>query len=83
MIPPDSDTMLTAAISTSTTTLIYIIISSIMKATELSSSLIRLLQKKKSPEASLSTVALESSSYAEGEREKQRELGYFSTKVIQ
>lgn len=41
MIPPDSDTMLTAAISTSTTTLIYII----MKATELSSSLIRLLQK--------------------------------------
>lgn len=44
MIPPDSDTMLTAAIST---TLIYIIISSsIMKATELSSSLIRLLQKK-------------------------------------
>lgn len=47
MIPPDSDTMLTAVISTSTTTLIYIIISSsIMKATELSSSLIRLLQKK-------------------------------------
>lgn len=46
MIPPDSDTMLTAAISTSTTTLIYIIISSIMKASELSSSLIRLLQKK-------------------------------------
>lgn len=45
MIPPDSDTMLTAAIST-TTTLIYIIISSsIMKATELSSSLIRLLKK--------------------------------------
>lgn len=83
MIPPDSDTMLTAAISTSTTTLIYIIIScSIMKATELSSSLIRLLQTK-SPEASLPTVALESSSYAEGEREKQRELGYFSTKVIQ
>lgn len=40
MIPPDSDAMFTAAIST---TLIYIIISSsIMKATELSSSLIRL-----------------------------------------
>lgn len=48
MIPSDSDTMLTAAISTSTTTLIYIIISSIMNEGHRAVvvSLVRLLQKK-------------------------------------
>lgn len=81
MIPPDSDAMLTAAISTTTTTLIYIIISSsIMKATELSSSLIWLLKKiTRGIAADCCTGII----ILRREREKQRELGYFSTKVIQ